>query len=64
LPWKTPEEVREEAKLLLGCWGTPAGGFIVGEYGDDKAIGAKPGNGRTMFEAFLEYGKYRSINET
>jgi uroporphyrinogen-III decarboxylase len=59
LPWKTPQQVREEAKLLLECWGTKAGGFIVAEYGDDKAIGAKPGNGKAMFEAFLEYGKLK-----
>jgi uroporphyrinogen-III decarboxylase len=38
LPWKTPQQVREEAKLLLECWGTKAGGFIIAEYGEFKKI--------------------------
>jgi len=58
LPWKTPAEVRAEAKLLLECWGTPKGGFIVGEYGDPRAIGATEENGQAMFEAFMELGRH------
>lgn len=55
----TPEEIRAEARLLLEKWGTPQGGFIVGDYGDGEAIGVSLDRKQIMFDAFMEYGKLR-----
>jgi hypothetical protein len=54
LPFKTPEEIQEEANLLLEQWATPAGGFILSDYGDGRAIGVDPEVKRTMLTAFLQ----------
>ncbi|MDF1515458.1 MAG: uroporphyrinogen decarboxylase family protein, partial [Anaerolineae bacterium] len=39
LPTQNPELVRAEARELVEHWSTPAGGFIVFNYGDSEAIG-------------------------
>lgn len=59
LPWKSGTEIREEAHLLLREWSTPAGGFVLSDYGDPAAIGVKTENKRIMLEAFLEEGAPR-----
>ena len=56
LPWKSPQEIREEAHLLLECWGTPEGGFVLSDYGDPVAIGVSEDRKRIMLEAFLAIG--------
>jgi uroporphyrinogen decarboxylase len=58
LPFGTDNELEAEAKELLEKWGTPQGGFIVYEYGDDAAIGVPAGRGRQMLQAFLKHQKY------
>lgn len=54
LPWKSAEEIREEARLLLEHWSTPQGGFILSDYGPGEAIGVTPEKKRIMLEAFCE----------
>jgi len=54
LPEGDPEKVREEARLLVRCWGTPRGGFIVFNYGDPEALGVGPQIEKVMFRAFVE----------
>jgi hypothetical protein len=54
LPFKSDEEIRAEAELLLQQWATPDGGFILIDYGDGNAIGVDLGKKRAMLEAFLE----------
>jgi hypothetical protein len=54
LPTNNPEAIREEARLLVENWSTPQGGFIVFNYGDAEALGARPEMTRVMFEAFVE----------
>ena len=59
LPFKDAAAIREEASLLLEHWGTPAGGFILSDYGDGAAIGAPLEKKRIMVEAFQEYDRWR-----
>jgi len=51
----TPEDVRQEARMLLEHWGTREGGVIPVEYGRE-AVGAPEENVRAAFEAFREFG--------
>jgi hypothetical protein len=53
LPLKTPDEVREEARLLLRSWGTPSGGFIGVEYDAPEHIAIPAENLRAMGEEWL-----------
>ena len=59
LPMKGKEEIEAEAKLLIECWGTDEGGFILADYGDDEAIGAPKGNKKIMFDAFMKYDRWK-----
>ena len=54
LPFKGPDEIRDEARLILKHWATPEGGFILSDYGDGSAIGVPPETKRVMLDAFLE----------
>lgn len=53
LPFGDADAIREEAYLLMKCWGSPAGGFILGDYGDGTAIGVGMDKKQVMLEAFL-----------
>ena len=64
LPSGRPEEIEEEAKLLLDCWGTDRGGFLLSSYGDSAAIGAAPESADFMFEAFQKHDRWRAGNCT
>ena len=59
LPMEGKEQIEAEAKLLLDCWGTDGGGFILADYGDDAAIGAPEENKRIMFDAFTKYDRWK-----
>jgi len=59
LPFKGEKEIKEEAKLLLNCWGTERGGFILSEYGDGRAIGVNDEKKKIMFDAFIEYDRWK-----
>lgn len=54
LPFKSDNEIREEAQLLLDQWATPDGGFILIDYGDGNAIGVDLGKKQVMLDAFLK----------
>jgi uroporphyrinogen decarboxylase len=58
LPFKNREEIRQEAKLLLDCWGTQTGGFILGDYGDGDAIGIAGEKKKWMYNAFIEFDRW------
>jgi hypothetical protein len=53
LPFKSPEEVKAEARLLLRSWGTPSGGFIGMECDDPEAVNIPTENLRAMGEGWL-----------
>jgi uroporphyrinogen-III decarboxylase len=59
LPRGNRAEVAAEAEHLLNAWGTPAGGFILGDYGDAAAIGADPTIKEFMFETFRRLDPYK-----
>jgi hypothetical protein len=59
LPFKSPDEIREEAALLLREWATPAGGFILSDYGDGSAIGVPPETKQIMLDAFRRADPWR-----
>jgi uroporphyrinogen decarboxylase len=59
LPFKGKDEIEEEARLLLEHWGTPAGGFILGDYGNSAAIGVAQEKKHWMLEAFLAADRWK-----
>jgi len=58
LPRGVEQEVREEAMLLVRHWSTPAGGFIVFNYGDAQALGVPPEMTGIMFGEFVKLMDY------
>lgn len=59
LPFKSHAEIRAEAKLLLDTWATDQGGFILSDYGDGAAIGVPDTTKRVMFDAFMEFDRWK-----
>ena len=59
LPFKGPDEIRAEARLLLDHWAAPDGGFILSDYGDGQAIGVEMDKKQVMFEAFMDADPWR-----
>jgi len=59
LPAGNKAEIVAEAEHLLRAWATPAGGFILGDYGDHAAIGADPDVKLFMVDAFRRHDPYR-----
>ncbi len=53
LPFLGKEEIEDEAALLVKCWGTDKGGFILDDYGDGEAIGVPLEKKKWMLDAFL-----------
>ena len=60
LPRGDRGEIRTEAEMLLRHWGTPEGGFVLGDYGDHLAIGATPETKRFMLATFRRTDPYRA----
>lgn len=60
LPFKEKEEIMDEAKLLLDCWGTDKGGFILSDYGNGNAIGVGLDKKKMMFDAFMRYDRWKA----
>lgn len=59
LPFKGEEDIKDEAKLLLNCWGTKKGGFVLSDYGDGAAIGVPLDKKQWMFQAFTELDPWK-----
>jgi hypothetical protein len=59
LPFKGKNEIEEEAKLLIDCWGTEKGGLILSDYGDGGAIGVPISKKQIMFEAFMKNDRWK-----
>lgn len=58
LPTGDPSRIEAEAEALLRHWGTPDGGFILGDYGDHAALGARPETKQFMLETFRRLDPY------
>ncbi len=52
LPAGDEAEIDRQAAALMRTWGTPAGGMILGDYGDHAAIGASPTVKQHMVASF------------
>jgi len=52
LPGGDRNEIEVQAAQLLGSWGTPEGGFVLGDYGHEAAIGTEAGTREFMLETF------------
>jgi hypothetical protein len=59
LPVGDAATIDAEAKALMLNWGTPRGGFILGDYGHAEAIGADPGVKDRMVDAFLRHDPWK-----
>ncbi len=60
LPFKGEQDIIDEARLLMECWGTERGGFILSEYGDGRAIGVPDEKKKIMLDAFLNYDRWKT----
>ena len=54
LPSGSRERIREDAQALGEHLMLPAGGFVLSDYGDDRAIGVEPDAKLTLYRAFNE----------
>lgn len=59
LPFKSAQEIRKEAQLLLTNWSIPEGGFILSDYGDGNAIGVPLETKHMMLEAFMQADPFK-----
>lgn len=59
LPFGDVEAIQAEAELLLAEWATPAGGFVLSDYGDGRAIGVPLEKKQIMLEAFLRADRWK-----
>jgi len=58
LPRGDEQEIRDEARLLVRHWSTPAGGMIAFDYGAWEAVGVKPEAPRIMFDEFARLSRF------
>ncbi len=60
LPADDRAAIEAEAEALLHTWGTPEGGFVLGDYGDHNAIGATAETKGFMLDTFRRLDPYRA----
>jgi hypothetical protein len=60
LPSGSRAEIERQAGQLMRLWGRPAGGFILGDYGDHRAIGADPAIKDFMLHSFLRLDPWKT----
>lgn len=60
LPYKGETEIRAEAALLLNCWGTPQGGFILADDENDHDLGTPPEKKQMALKAFLDLDRWKA----
>jgi len=58
LPFQDDAAIEAEAKLLMDCWGTADGGFILSDYGDGAAIGVPADKKQIMYDAFIKHSRW------
>ncbi|MFB3891217.1 MAG: uroporphyrinogen decarboxylase family protein [Phycisphaerae bacterium] len=60
LPRGDRAEIESQARELLHSWGTPDGGFILGDYGDHAAIGTAPQTKLFMLDTFRRLDPWKN----
>lgn len=64
LPKGDPDEIAAQASKLMRAWGTPAGGFVLGNYGDYLAFGANPATEQVMLNFFRQSDPWKHSPST
>jgi len=59
LPFQDEAYIRQEARLLMDCWGTPQGGFILQDDENDQDLGTPPEKKQMALRAFLEQDRWK-----
>jgi uroporphyrinogen decarboxylase len=59
LPYKDEADIRAEAALLLECWGTPQGGFILADDENDHDLRTPIEKKQMALSAFLEFDRWK-----
>jgi hypothetical protein len=59
LPYKDEAAIHDEAALLLACWGTPRGGFILADDENDHDLGTPIEKKQMALKAFLELDRWK-----
>lgn len=59
LPQKDEQQIFDEAKLLINCWGTPQGGFIGQDKDLEESYGATVKKRFAMLNAFQKHDRWR-----
>lgn len=60
LPTDNRDAIEREAETLMRTWGTPDGGFILGDYGDHAAIGTAAETKEFMLETFQRLDPWKN----
>lgn len=60
LPKGDHDEIESQAASLMYKWGTSHGGFILGDYGDETAIGTSPETKQFMLNSFLRLDPWKN----
>jgi uroporphyrinogen-III decarboxylase len=60
LPKADRTEIESQAVRLMHIWGTSQGGFILGDYGDENAIGTAPETKQYMLAAFQRFDPWKN----
>lgn len=59
LPFADQDEMDQQANQLLQHWGTPNGGFILGDYKDSAAIQVSTQKKQMMYDAFEKCDRWK-----
>lgn len=59
LPGGNRSEIEQQAIKLMKTWGTRTGGFVLGDYGDHRAIGAQESTKQFMLDCFIRHDPWR-----
>jgi uroporphyrinogen decarboxylase len=59
LPKGNREEIQNQAMELMRKWGTPRGGFILGDNGDENAIGTAFETKQYMLDVFRDFDPWK-----
>ena len=59
LPKGNREEIQNQAVELMHRWGASSGGFILGDYGDENAIGAERETKQYMLNVFRRFDPWK-----
>jgi uroporphyrinogen decarboxylase len=60
LPKGDPDDIKNQAVELMRRWGIAEGGFVLGDYGDEGAIGTAPETKEYMLSVFRQHDPWKN----